>query len=268
MGIIIVDGIMVLHVVLSLTTGIKRSLVGCQLVGLIGVFATFASAAYHFYLSELITTLSKVFNPKDLSHLKYHFYAIMWGLAFSMFSIIVEDIGITVSFYFIFKFNPFIVLWKLWYSQRFTFGVFLRRYSFVRMALLSSFSCKVRQQTLLEPSSTPRPGIYFCYLCHNRNNFTFVTFWTSPYSLWHGCPTSLYTFWALQYNSTSAKMAPLGLLCCLLLHSPLFSIPSHVFFVTHHLNRSLHSGGATRIITGPWYQTTRITSRRLSQSSF
>jgi hypothetical protein len=64
-------------------------------VGLIGVFATFASAAYHYYLSELINTLSKVFNPKDLSHLKFHFYAIMCGLFFSMFSIIVEDIGIT-----------------------------------------------------------------------------------------------------------------------------------------------------------------------------
>lgn len=64
-------------------------------MGLIGVFATFASAAYHVYLSELINTLSKVFNPKDLSHLKYHFYAIMFGLSASMLSIIFEDIGIT-----------------------------------------------------------------------------------------------------------------------------------------------------------------------------
>ena len=64
-------------------------------MGLIGVFATFSSAAYHYYLSELINTLSKVFNPKDLSHLKFHFYAIMCGLFFSMFSIVVEDIGIT-----------------------------------------------------------------------------------------------------------------------------------------------------------------------------
>jgi hypothetical protein len=95
MGIIIVDCIMTTHLIFSLTSVSKRNLVGCQLVGLIGVFATFASAAYHFYLSELINTLSKVFNPKDLSHLKYHFYAIMCGLFFSMFSIIVEDIGIT-----------------------------------------------------------------------------------------------------------------------------------------------------------------------------
>jgi hypothetical protein len=95
MGIIIVDEIMVLHLMFSLMSVSKRNLVGCQLVGLIGVFATFASASYHLYLSELINTLSKVFNPKDLSHLKYHFYAIMFGLVFSMFSIIIEDIGIT-----------------------------------------------------------------------------------------------------------------------------------------------------------------------------
>ena len=95
MGIIIVDEIMVLHLMFSLMSMSKRNLVGCQLVGLIGVFATFASAAYHFYLSELINTLSKVFNPKDLSHLKFHFYAIMCGLLFAMFSIVVEDIGIT-----------------------------------------------------------------------------------------------------------------------------------------------------------------------------
>jgi hypothetical protein len=98
MGIIIVDEIMVMHLIFSLMTVSKRNLVGCQLVGLIGVFATFASAAYHLYLSELINTLSKVFNPKDLSHLKYHFYAIMFGLIFSMVSIITEDIGITVDF--------------------------------------------------------------------------------------------------------------------------------------------------------------------------
>jgi len=40
-------------------------------------------------------SVAKVFNPKDLSHIKYHFYAIMVGLFFSMFSIIIEDIGIT-----------------------------------------------------------------------------------------------------------------------------------------------------------------------------
>ena len=97
MGIIIVNVIMVVHVVFSVLPVSKKNLVGCQLVGLIGVFATFAGAAYHYFLSELILTLSKVFNPKDLSHLKYHFYAIMTGLFFSMFSIIIEDIGITVS---------------------------------------------------------------------------------------------------------------------------------------------------------------------------
>lgn len=97
MGIIIVDEIMVVHLIFSITSMSKRNLVGCQLVGLIGVFATFACAFYHFYLSELINSLSKVFNPKDLSDLKYHFYAIMIGLLFSMFSIIIEDIGITVK---------------------------------------------------------------------------------------------------------------------------------------------------------------------------
>ena len=106
MGIIIVDEIMVVHLLFSILNMSKKNLVGCQLVGLIGVFATFASAAYHFYLSELINTLAKVFNPKDLSHLKYHFYAIMCGLFFSMFSIIIEDIGITVilmlSYYLVF----------------------------------------------------------------------------------------------------------------------------------------------------------------------
>jgi hypothetical protein len=97
-GIIIIDEIMVIHLIFSILPWSRRSLVGCQLVGLIGVFSTFAGAAYHFYLSELILNLSKVFNPKDLSHLKYHFYAIMIGLVFSMFSIVFEDIGITVSF--------------------------------------------------------------------------------------------------------------------------------------------------------------------------
>ena len=98
MGIIIVDEIMVIHLMFSVMNISKRNLVGCQLVGLIGIFATFAGAAYHFYLSELILSVSKVFNPKDLSHLKYHFYAIMTGLFFSLFSIIIEDIGITVCY--------------------------------------------------------------------------------------------------------------------------------------------------------------------------
>ena len=96
MGIIVVDQIMVVHVIFAIMNVSKRNLVRCQLVGLVGVFSTFSCAFYHFYLSELINSLSKVFNPKDLSHLKYHFYAIMAGLLFSMFSIIVEDIGITV----------------------------------------------------------------------------------------------------------------------------------------------------------------------------
>jgi len=38
-----------------------------------------------------------VFNPKDLSHLKYHIYAIIFGLVSSLISIVIEDIGITVS---------------------------------------------------------------------------------------------------------------------------------------------------------------------------
>ena len=42
-------------------------------------------------------SVSKVFNPKDLSHLKCDFYAIMTGLCFSMLDIISEDIGITVT---------------------------------------------------------------------------------------------------------------------------------------------------------------------------
>lgn len=96
-GIIIVDEIMVIHLVFSVLSLSRSSLVGCQLVGLIGVFATFAAAAYHLYLSELILSITSVFNPKDLSHLKYHFYAIMTGLFFSMFSIVIEDIGITVK---------------------------------------------------------------------------------------------------------------------------------------------------------------------------
>ncbi len=121
MGIIIVDEIMVMHLIFSLMTVSKRNLVGCQLVGLIGVFATFASAAYHLYLSELINTLSKVFNPKDLSHLKYHFYAIMFGLIFSMVSIITEDIGITVDFFLLIS----IVLRKLWSSKRINARVLL-----------------------------------------------------------------------------------------------------------------------------------------------
>ncbi len=99
MGIIIVDEIMVLHLIFSVMNVSKRNLVSCQLVGLVGVFATFTCAFYHFYLSALINSLSKVFNPSDLSHLKYHFYAIMGGLLFSMFSIIVEDIGITVCIF-------------------------------------------------------------------------------------------------------------------------------------------------------------------------
>ena len=108
------DEITVVHLIFSITSLSRRSLVGCQLVGLIGVFATFASAAYHFYLSELILSVSKVFNPKDLSHLKYHFYAIMTGLFFSMFSIVIEDIGITVSSNY--EVSKILVLWKLWYS--------------------------------------------------------------------------------------------------------------------------------------------------------
>lgn len=96
MGIVIVDEIMVIHLVFSILQMSKRNLVGCQLVGLIGVFATFACAFYHYYLSELINSLSKVFNPKDLSHLKYHIYAIISGLIASLISIIIEDIGITV----------------------------------------------------------------------------------------------------------------------------------------------------------------------------
>jgi hypothetical protein len=73
----------------------RQSLVTCQLVGLIGVFSVFYNAAYHYYLSQLITSVAKVFNPKDLSHIKYHFYAIGAGLVFSLLAVIIKDIGQT-----------------------------------------------------------------------------------------------------------------------------------------------------------------------------
>lgn len=62
-----------------------------------GVFSTFAGAAYHFFISELIDSLQKVYNPKEISHIKYHFYAVITGLFFSMLAIIIEDIGLDVK---------------------------------------------------------------------------------------------------------------------------------------------------------------------------
>lgn len=135
MGIIIVNLIMVIYIIFSVMSISKRNLVGCQLVGLIGVFATFSCAAYHFYLSELILSVSKVFNPKDLSHLKYHFYAIMIGLVFAMLSIIIEDIGITVSIYFICFIN-FIVFWNMRCSKRFNIRISICNNNCICMALL------------------------------------------------------------------------------------------------------------------------------------
>jgi hypothetical protein len=93
-GIIIVDGMMAFNIVASAVFS-RQSLVTCQLIGLIGVFSVFYNAAYHYYLSQLITSVAKVFNPKDLSHIKYHFYAISAGLVFSLLAIIIEDIGQT-----------------------------------------------------------------------------------------------------------------------------------------------------------------------------
>lgn len=141
MGIIIVNLIMVVYIIFSVMSISKRNLVGCQLVGLIGVFATFACAAYHFYLSELILSVSKVFNPKDLSHLKYHFYAIMIGLVFAMLSIIIEDIGITVIYFIILKNNFLsVVFWHMWSSQRFNFRISLCHHNCICLALLYLFS--------------------------------------------------------------------------------------------------------------------------------
>jgi len=68
MGIIIVEEIMVIYIIFSVLPISKDNLVGCQLIGLIGIFSNFSCAAYHFYLSDLILSVSKVFNPKDLTH--------------------------------------------------------------------------------------------------------------------------------------------------------------------------------------------------------
>lgn len=144
MGIIIVDEIMVIHLIFSVMRISKKNLIGCQLVGLIGVFATFAGAAYHFYLSELILSVSKVFNPKDLSHLKYHFYAIVIGLFFSLFSIIVEDFGITV----IYEILTYIVFWKLRNLERIYFRVLVCNYNNICMALLYLFSRNMFDESL------------------------------------------------------------------------------------------------------------------------
>ena len=97
MGIIIVNMIMTLHVILSTVYAIRETYIGCYLVGVTGVFATFSAAAYHYFINDLIDTLQKVYNPKEISHKKYHFYSIITGLFFSMISIIIEDIGVDVS---------------------------------------------------------------------------------------------------------------------------------------------------------------------------
>ncbi len=70
---------------------------GCYLVGVTGVYATFSTASYHYFISELIESLQKVYNPKEISHTKYHFYAVIIGLIFSMTSVIIEDISLDVS---------------------------------------------------------------------------------------------------------------------------------------------------------------------------
>ena len=89
MGIITVNMIMTLHVILSTLYSVRESYIGCYLVGVIGVFATYSSAAYHYYFNDLIGTLRKVYNPKEISHRKYHYYSILIGLGFSMLSIII-----------------------------------------------------------------------------------------------------------------------------------------------------------------------------------
>lgn len=89
MGIILIDEIMVIYLIFSVLMISKHTSVGCELVGLIGIFATYSGAAYNFYLSDLILSVSKVFNPKDLSHFKYHLYSVMTGLFFSLIAIII-----------------------------------------------------------------------------------------------------------------------------------------------------------------------------------
>lgn len=97
MGIIIMNQIMTLHIIFSVLFVTWTSYIGCYLVGIVGVFSTFAGAAYHFFISELIDSLQKVYNPKEISHIKYHFYAVITGLFFSMLAIIIEDIGLDVK---------------------------------------------------------------------------------------------------------------------------------------------------------------------------
>jgi site-specific recombinase len=98
MGIIITNMIMTLHVILSTLYSTRRSQIGCYLVGITGVFATFSSASYHYFISELIESLQKVYNPKEIKHMKYHFYAVIAGLFFSMLSVIIEDISLDVRY--------------------------------------------------------------------------------------------------------------------------------------------------------------------------
>lgn len=57
MGIIIVNMIMTLHVILSTIYSVRESYLGCYLVGVTGVFATFSASAYHYYINELIDNL-------------------------------------------------------------------------------------------------------------------------------------------------------------------------------------------------------------------
>ena len=160
-------------------------------MGLIGVFATFANAFYHYYLSELINSLSKVFNPKDLSHLKYHIYAIIFGLISSLISIIIEDIGITVSYEIIIivtndKNNIlviwfshkliWIVFWKLWHSKRIFTRILIQLYLNFCMAFLCLVSNQMFHKNKKKSENFERLGkILFKLNWSFRNNFTSAT---------------------------------------------------------------------------------------------
>ena len=96
MGIIVTNMLMTFHVIMSTLYATRQSQIGCYLVGVIGVFSTFSSASYHYHISELIESLQKVYNPKEIKHVKYHFYSVIAGLAFSLAAVILSDVNMDV----------------------------------------------------------------------------------------------------------------------------------------------------------------------------
>jgi len=94
LGLLLLKVIVCIHLIISIFRIEENSLV-CQFEGLALIFVIFTASGYYFSLAHLVLKASVVFNPGEMKSKNYHIYSIVFGLAVSIYALILDDVGIT-----------------------------------------------------------------------------------------------------------------------------------------------------------------------------